>query len=66
MKIALALLILLLATAARSDGIYNPSSASFVGTNGINSPTVTSSVTTCSGTGLKFNIACNSQYVGLL
>jgi hypothetical protein len=23
-------------------------------------------IATCSGTGLKFNVACNSQYIGVL
>lgn len=64
-KALLILALLAASSLARSDGIYNPTVGGF-GFNGINNFAPASSVATCSGTGLKFNLACNSQYIGLL
>jgi hypothetical protein len=56
--------LLVASTLARSDGIYNPTVGRF-GSDGINNFATASAVATCSGTGLNFTIACNSQYIPL-
>jgi len=73
-RVLLIIALLLTATLARSEGIYNPGAGSFgftftggVGSGGItNGGTVTPPATPCSGTGLIFNVACNSQYIGII
>lgn len=60
--------LLLLSTVAHSDGIYNPLTENAVGMDGIYNVGASGGggVTPCSGTGLDFTSACNSQYIGLL
>lgn len=70
-KIAAALLLLGLATVARADGLstsVTPQLGGGIGgfDGGISFKAITQAVTGCSGTGLIFSVACNSQYVGIL
>jgi hypothetical protein len=72
---ALLIIALLVAsTLARSEGIYNPTAGGWFsftggagGSGGISNASGGGAVATpCSGTGLAFNVACNSQYIGII
>ena len=59
--------LLLAATLARSDGIFNPGSRGIGFNDGIsNVGAGAAPATPCSGTGLNFSVACNSQYIGII
>ena len=63
----IAFLVIAALTAARSDGIYNPTGGQVGFVDGINNFTTSGAApNVCSGTGLDFSQGCNSQYIGLL
>lgn len=64
-KIALIVLALLASTAARSDGIGFNTVGQTQGI-GFSGHPASPPATPCSGTGLIFSVACNSQYIGII
>ena len=67
MRVFLVILIgLLLATAAKSDGIFNPSGGGIGFTDGINNFTASGGPPPACSNKLDFSVACNSQYIGVL
>ena len=66
--------LLIAATIARSEGIYNPTAGGwFSFTGGVGGGGAISNggggsapAVPCSGTGLNFSVACNSQYIGII
>jgi hypothetical protein len=63
----LILALLAVSTLARSDGLAPSGGLASGFTGGISGfGVVVTPATPCSGTGLIFNVACNSQYIGII